>query len=97
MGRLRPPWTPPPSSQKRRRGGGVRRGDNDDAKGVGPACPRLSIGPDGGGIIQATSRYRTKIGSVARGATLPPESALSDSEQPEVPFGFYIGGIGGTS
>ena len=51
--------------------------------------------PDGlldqlvGEIIKAKSRYRPKIRSMAGEATLPPEFAPSESEQPEMPFGFY--------
>ena len=50
--------------------------------------------PDGllgwlvGGIIHTKSKYRPEIGSVAGGATLPPESEQSKSEKLEIPLGF---------
>ena len=44
-----------------------------------------------GGIIQETLRYKSDIGSMARGDTLPRSLMLGESEHPTVPFGFYRG------
>ena len=44
-----------------------------------------------GGIILETLRYRYDIRPMAGFDTLTQASALSESDQPEMPFGFYRG------
>ena len=43
------------------------------------------------GIIQGKLRYKYDIGIMAGVDTLTQASALSESDQPEMPFGFYRG------
>ena len=75
-------------------GGGYKEVTITNRKGWAPHAQEGLFDQLVEGIIQVTSRYRSKILSLAGWAALPPDLASSESEQPDMLFRFYGGGIG---